>query len=81
MTLLTWMDITIERPPLRPTRCAQLMAPPANLPLNCLPAAVLLRLTGELDNLTPPTDGLAIADATVSLDRSTRRAPTESCFT
>jgi hypothetical protein len=66
--LPTWVDTAIEHTLLRPTLCAQLMEPLANLPLNCLPDTVPLPLPDEPHQLTPPTDGLALADAAVSLD-------------
>jgi hypothetical protein len=66
--LPTWVDTAIEHTLLRPTLCAQLMVPLANLPLTCLPDAVPLRLTDEPHGVTPSTNGLALADAAVSLD-------------
>ena len=66
--ILTWVDTSIERTLLRPTLCAQLMAPLTNLPLNCLPDAVPLHLTDEPHHGATPADGLALTDAAVSLD-------------
>jgi hypothetical protein len=64
--MLTPLGATIERALLRPTLCAELMAPLANLPLNYLPDMVPLHLTSELDDAA--TDNLALVDTAVSID-------------
>jgi hypothetical protein len=65
--LLTEVDTAIERTLLRPTLCAQLMAPLANLPLNYLPDAVPLRLTGP-GHRVAPAEALTLTDPAVSLN-------------